>query len=44
MLAAFSVVFQKREPSIYSSDLPPIAFCDPELRSEGTAMTFGPYL
>ncbi len=38
MNAAFSVVFQKSEPSIYSSDLPPIGLCNPELLSGGNAI------
>jgi hypothetical protein len=30
MNAAFSALFQKSEPSIYSSDLPPIGLCNSE--------------
>ncbi len=38
MNAAFSELFQKSEPSIYSGDLPPIALCDPEPISAGNAI------
>ena len=38
MNAAFSVLFQKSEPSIYSGDLPPITLCNSETASRGHAI------